>query len=93
MKEQKVEGKKSLLVAIVLCVAILGMLFLAFGYESTWRLWNIPTAAPYFADLRTITGGAESHELGYDPLLNNPRDPWERTMNYPRIWQCLFWIF
>jgi hypothetical protein len=92
MKEKKVEGKKSLLVAIVLCVLILGTLFLVYGYENTWRLWNIPTASPYFADLRTITGGAESHELGYDPLLNNPRDPWGRTLNYPRIWQCLFWL-
>jgi hypothetical protein len=92
MKEQNVEGKKSLLVAIVLCVLILGTLFLVYGYENTWRLWNIPTASPYFADFRTITGGAESHELGYDPLLNNPRDPWGRTLNYPRIWQCLFWL-
>jgi hypothetical protein len=92
MKEQKVEGKKSLLVAIVLCVLILGTLFLVYGYENTWRLWNIPTASPYFADLRTITGGAESHELGYDPLVNNSRDPWGRTLNYPRVWQCLFWL-
>ncbi len=45
---------------------------------------------PPFADLRTITGGAESHAMGYDPMVQNPGDPWGRPMNYPRVWQLLF---
>jgi hypothetical protein len=43
-----------------------------------------------FADLRSITGGAESSALGYDPLYENPGDPWNRRMTYPRIWQNAF---
>ncbi len=71
------------------CVAI-AVLFLVCGYEQTWRLWNVPVMMPPFADARVITAGAESHALGYDPLVCNPQDPWGRRMNYPRIWQLLF---
>ncbi len=46
--------------------------------------------SPSFADLRTITGGAESSRLGFDPMIQNPADPWGRTMDYPRIWESLF---
>ncbi|MEM8640553.1 MAG: hypothetical protein AAGG51_17310 [Cyanobacteria bacterium P01_G01_bin.54] len=45
---------------------------------------------PHFADLRIITHGAESAAQGYDPLLNNPADPWGRPLNYPRIWQLFY---
>ena len=83
-------GKNMLFVGIGLGISIIGMLFLYYGYENTWKLWGIPTMYPYFADLRTITGGAESWALGYDPLVNNPGDPWGRLMNYPRVWQMLF---
>lgn len=65
-------------------------LFIIFGYEKTWKLLNIPTMMPYFADIRTITGGAESKSLGYDPMIYNPGDPWGRPLNYPRLWQCLY---
>lgn len=79
--------------AIVTC----GLLVLAFaalcrsyGYERTWRLWNIPTMTPHFADLRTITHGADAHARGLDPMLENPSDPWRRRLDYPRVWQALY---
>lgn len=59
------------------------------GYGATWNLWNIGALSPSFADARVITSGAESASLGYDPLIENPRDPWGRKLNYPRIWQTL----
>ena len=83
-------GKQNLFLLVVIGSIIIEMLFLSYGYEKTWRLWNIPTMLPHFADLRVIIGGAESYALGYDPLINNPNDPWGRVMNYPRIWQWLF---
>ncbi len=46
--------------------------------------------SPQFADVRTITHGAESYAQGFDPLYNNPEDPWQRKLAYPRIWQGLF---
>ncbi len=48
--------------------------------------------SPHFADLRTITHGAESYMQGLDPMIENPGDPWHRRMNYPRIWQSLYFI-
>ena len=84
--------KNTLLLLVVAGCAIMVALFAVYGYERTWRLWNVPALLPSFADARVITAGAESHALGYDPLLNNPRDPWGRTMNYPRIWQLLFYL-
>lgn len=45
---------------------------------------------PHFADLRTITHGAESIAQGFDPMIANPGDPMAKPMNYPRIWQSLY---
>ena len=86
------QGKRTLLGIVILGSLVMGLLFIFYGYEQTWKLWNIPVMSPHFADLRSITGGAESHALGYDPLINNPQDPWERRMNYPRVWQSLFFL-
>lgn len=69
---------------------IFGSLFALHGYDGTWKLWNIPTMTPHFADLRTITGGAASYAQGFDPMIINPGDPWQRTLNYPRVWQSLY---
>jgi hypothetical protein len=37
-----------------------------------------------------MTVGAESHALGHDPLYDNPQHPWNKKLNYPRIWHLLF---
>jgi hypothetical protein len=68
------------------------LLFLRFGYETTWQFWNIPTMTPHFADLRTITGLSFTLLQGLNPMLNNPGDPWQRPFNYPPIWKVLVWI-
>lgn len=41
-------------------------------------------------DLRVLTGGAESRRQGFDPMIENPGDPWHRRLNYPRLWQSLY---
>lgn len=65
-------------------------LFVVFGYENILqKFWNIPTMKPFFADIRTISGVNETLSYGFDPLLFNPGDPWNRVMNYPRIWQYI----
>ncbi|MFH2051361.1 MAG: glycosyltransferase 87 family protein [bacterium] len=84
------QGKKILTFLVGLGVLALAVLLVVYGYDDTWRLWNIPTMSPPFADLRTITGGAESARMGLDPLVDNPGDPWGRPMDYPRIWESLF---
>lgn len=79
-----------IIVACAFAALLLGLLFARVGYEATWRLWNIPTMSPHFADLRTITGGADEYAHGIDPLADNPGDPWRRRQNYPRVWQGLY---
>jgi hypothetical protein len=82
-------GRTLLLGGMVLGVVLMSVLFSTNGWEQTWKLWHIPTMPLPFADVRTITGGAESYGMGLDPLVVNPGDPWGRPMNYPRVWQWL----
>lgn len=89
---KKTHSNNLLNYGILIIIAVIISLFHFHGTEETWELWNIPTLNPEFADLRTITGGAESKEMGYDPMKENPGDPWNRPMNYPRIWQALYWF-
>ena len=62
------------------------------GSSYLFRFFAVPVMEPCFADLRTITGGAESKKQGFDPMVKNPGDPWNRVMNYPRIWQSLYFF-
>ena len=70
---------------------VLGGLFYFRG-NQTWRFWNIPTIQPAFIDLRIITAGSESHALGYNPDLENPRDPLGRPFNLPALWHVFFYL-
>jgi hypothetical protein len=81
---------RNALLMLGVVVALLAALFLTVGFASTWRIWNIPTMSPAFADLQVITYGARSAAQGFDPLVSNPADPWGRPLNYPRVWQSLF---
>jgi hypothetical protein len=73
---------------------LINILFLVFGYDTVLhKLWSTPTVHPFFADIRTITGVNETLAQGFDPLTFNPGDPWNRVMNYPRIWQYIAEFF
>jgi len=77
---------------ILLLIAIgSGCALLAYimDHSVMWSIWNIPTMTPHFADLRVFTGVITSIEAGYDPLFNNPGDPWGRELNHPRIVQTI----
>ncbi|MCX8061632.1 MAG: hypothetical protein N3D16_03510 [Anaerolineales bacterium] len=82
-------SRSHLIVAILCSLAFFAYLFLRYGYEETWQLWNIPTMTPHFADLRIVTGLSVTIAQGYDPMLHNPGDPWQRPFNYPPIWKIL----
>jgi hypothetical protein len=87
---KKITGKHTLFIGISLGVTFISLTSFFNGYEKTWRLWNIPVMSPCFADARDITSGTESKALGYNPYIYNPRDPWGRIQNYPRIWHYLY---
>jgi len=83
------KNRANLICCIMMLVLIFGLLFVSYGYNNTWELWNISPLSPHFADLRVILAGSESRAKGYDPMFSNPCDPWNRRLNYPRIWQSL----
>jgi hypothetical protein len=90
-RRSSLNGRKVLLVCIVLMQVFAGISFRFYGYENTWRLWNIPTLMPPFSDLRVLPGGAESFRAGFNPIHNNPGDPLDRPFNLPFAWYFVFY--
>lgn len=62
------------------------LLLHSLGFNTTFRLWNVPTYSVPFLDLAVITGASQSYMQGYDPAIQNPGDPLMRPFNYPRAW-------
>lgn len=85
-----VSGRKRYWFLLLCLSALTGLLFLLGGAKA-WELWNIPVIQPNFNDLRILTAGAESHALGSNPDLANPRHPYGRPFNLPKIWHLLFY--
>ena len=92
-KTTKLDGRIllfAILIAYFMPLAITTNFFS--NYPDSWIKFKfivfplVGKLLPPFADLRVITAGAECIRLGYDVLLANPCDPWQRPMNYPRIW-------
>jgi hypothetical protein len=80
---------------VVLWAAPAVVLSLSFSTDwvSVWKKLHVPSLRPYFTDLRSITSGVKTQQEGGDPLVKNPYDPWNRTLNYPRVWVYLFqWL-
>ena len=59
---------------------------LAFDGQAVYRFLTLPALVPAFGDMRTSTGINFSLACGFDPMLDNPGDPWGRAVEYPRIW-------
>lgn len=70
-------------------LVLLGVLFLFSVATVPLHKIGVPVETLSFADLRPILGAGESIESGFDPMVENPGDPWGRVMNYPRIWLVL----
>lgn len=87
-----VQSRIPILLLSAISLTCLGLLLVFYGYEATWRLWNVPIMTPHFADLRTITHAVDAWSMGLDPMLENPGDPWGRTLNYPRLWQLFYYL-
>ena len=85
------KGKSLLIAGIVLIWAVLGILFVNYGYEKTWELWNVPVHPPVFRDFQLIPGSAESFRHGFEPTIENPYDPGQRIFNYPTFWRLFFY--
>ena len=72
------------LLALILCgYAITGNL------RGAWRSVGVPSMAPAFADLRSITNAIDCVEQGRDPYIDWGCDPWGRPFNLPPVWLAL----
>ncbi|HXB03174.1 MAG TPA: glycosyltransferase family 87 protein [Opitutaceae bacterium] len=74
-------------------LVLTGLLFWAmaiWGEARTWDFLSVPHMKPDFADSYGIIAGSKSAARGFDPLIENPADPYGRRMDYPRIWHLLF---
>lgn len=80
-----IDAKKAQIIFLLGWFSIFASI-LFIGWGDTWSMLVIPTMTPEFADMRTVQGALLSLSEGLDPQLNNPGDPWNRTMNYPSIW-------
>ena len=87
-----IRGNRVLLYIVIGGILLLSLWVAIFGFPSFRKFWNMPQTPLIFADTHTIITSAESYALGYDPMFENIADPYGREMNYPRIWQCLFWL-
>jgi len=71
--------------AVAAMLAFAAALFFR-GPDATFRVWGLNVESPAFSDSRVITAGIESLRDGHQPWVHNPRDPWQRNFNYPRVW-------
>lgn len=90
-KTSKLDGRFLLLVILFIYLAPILITLFSSTYPESYTHSLIyyplvPKLLPPFADMRVITAGAECIRLGHDVLIENPCDPWQRPMNYPRIW-------
>ncbi len=74
------------------CVAL--YLSVVTGLRALWDvdIWpwlGVPSGPSIFFDARNVAAAVECSRLGYDPLVDNPCDPWGRAMFYPRVWLVL----
>jgi hypothetical protein len=51
--------------------------------------FGVPTGPSLFFDARNLTAAWECQRLGYDPMYENPCDPWGRPLMYLRPWLLL----
>lgn len=79
---------------ILICLGIISaflLLFQFYGYENTWRLWNLDVMMPHFADNLGVLSWAEALAKGINPYEQSPFDPWGRISNYPKGWHLLYY--
>lgn len=71
----------------VFALCVCAMIVSPADCASVLRTLGITCMPETFADVRTFSGAHVALERGLDPMLENPGDPWQRPLNYPRIWQ------
>jgi hypothetical protein len=84
------QGKKVFILLIILGLAMIAIALYIFGPGTISRALGFGPGTITFADLRILSAGAESYREGYNPDVENPRDPFGRKFNLPKVWHLLF---
>ena len=79
------DGRSILILALIFYFVVLLVVCSQAGPRA-WERLGVHHLSPAFADMRFIISAIESERARYDPYQRNPRDPWHRRMNYPRVW-------
>ena len=54
-----------------------------------WPYLGVNAETTVFYDARNVLAALECRRLGLDPLVDNPCDPGDRVLVYPRVWLLL----
>jgi len=79
----------------VVVVAILAVYFALVALPrilfdvDLWPRLGVPAEDTLFYDARNVAAAADCRRLSHDPLVDNPCDPTDRPMIYPRLWLLL----
>jgi hypothetical protein len=57
-----------------------------------WPYLGVKSAPTLFFDARNVGAAADCWAQGYDPLYENPCDPWHRVIVYPRVWLLFHFV-
>ena len=83
-----IDGRVIWTLAVATYLGIIAVGRLEWGVDL-WPYLGVPSGPALFVDARNLTAAWESARLGYDPLYENPRDPWHRPLMYLRPWLLL----
>jgi hypothetical protein len=83
-----IDGRVVLLAAVAAYLATIAAGRLVWGVDL-WPYLGVPSGPSLFFDARNLTAAWECQRLGYDPLYENPCDPWNRPLMYLRPWLLL----
>lgn len=83
--QRGVDGRLVVVGVVALCLAAVAVARAAWGMDL-WPYLGVKSAPTLFFDARNVGAAADCWAQGYDPLYENPCDPWERVIVYPRVW-------
>ena len=85
---RRLDGRLVLLAILAAYLAVVAVPRVLFDMDL-WPFLGVPAEDTLFYDARNVAAAADCRRLGYDPLVDNPCDPTDRPMIYPRLWLLL----
>ena len=79
------DGRVVLLAVVAIYFAVVALARTVWRFDL-WPILGVPSGPSLFFDARNLTAAWECSRGGYDPLYENPCDPWGRPLMYLRPW-------